>query len=522
MSDTKLFGNLYIDERDEAQLDPTAHQRFNFYLEQLASLAEAVQKPDNDKVAAWQEWENGLRQLYKEMVFDAFQAFDIEIPPKMEVHFAGSLAKAQATQYSDLDAFVLLENEEDIELVQPVFDALNNLCQRLFTATNQLYPDPIGINPSRLIGTPESLYEKLQEGALLDAEATVRSLVSSKPIFPRYELGEQLCEKIKNDPQLGEYCSAEKLYNLAIHDFRAPKGDATYASIKTHIMRPLDFILMGMRTEFGLYSEDGSHLSGLGTIRLLREKQLLPEADLNRIEALCNSAMAKRFEMHAQHKAEHDEMPIDEAREMLAEVEWLRGLANERVQLLNAPRPVKTSSLVEEAPKAEETPGFWARNAGFLKGMAVTTTALVAVAAIGLGLGLIGGGVMAPLVAAGGVMAGVAVVPAIFLAVGALLAAAVVGYSLYKGIQAISNWFSAKSNTPTETASVQNENVLSSSYAGPMAQLDNSAKANKKSLDETPEPTVVYGSLFTSANTLEANSDKQPDVTPTPQDKITL
>ncbi|WP_133136421.1 hypothetical protein [Legionella rowbothamii] len=496
MSGTKLLGNLYSDERDEAQLDPVAQERFNGYLEQLAALDRYVHSQDNDNVnfSAWQEWENGLRQIYKDMVFDAFNASNIKIPPKMEIHFAGSLAKAQATQYSDLDAFVIVEKEEDIELVKPVFDALNNLCQRMFTTTNQLYPDPIGINPSRLIGTPESLYEQLQNGAVVDAEATVRSLVSSKPIFPRYELGEQLCDKIRNDSELGGYCSAKKLYNLAIHDFKAPSQNASHVSVKTHIMRPLDFILMGMRTEFGLYREDGGHLSGLGTLSLLRENKLLPENDIDRIAALCNKAMAKRFELHADHRSEHDEMPYDEAQEMLAEVEWLRGVAIQRVQRLDAPRPVAT-------PSPEKTPGFFARNAGVFKGMALTTTAFVAVAAISLGLGLIGGGIMAPLVAAGGVVAGVAVVPAVLLAVGALLAAAVAGYSLYKGIQAISNWFSAKNNVAPETVIASRTENAPSSYTGPMAQLTNTNTVSKQKADANLEDNIGYGNPLGTMNT---------------------
>ncbi len=37
--------------------------------------------------------ENGLRQIYKEMIYDAFDALGVEMPKDMEVHFAGSLAK---------------------------------------------------------------------------------------------------------------------------------------------------------------------------------------------------------------------------------------------------------------------------------------------------------------------------------------------------------------------------------------------------------------------------------------------
>lgn len=71
MSNSVLFGNLYSDERDEVQLDSYAQKHFNKYLEKLAALEQNLHQPDNDNISAWQEWEYGLRQLYKEMILDA-------------------------------------------------------------------------------------------------------------------------------------------------------------------------------------------------------------------------------------------------------------------------------------------------------------------------------------------------------------------------------------------------------------------------------------------------------------------
>lgn len=325
------FGSLYSDERDKPLLSPTAQKKFEEYQNKLANLSKIIRENEGNEVSPWQEWENGLRQIYKEMIYDAFDALGVEMPKDMEVHFAGSLAKAQATEYSDLDAFVIVKNDEDIKKVKPVFDALNNLCQRIFTASNQIYPDPIGINPSRLIGTPDDLFGMLKDGMVADVEATAMSILTSKPVLPRYELGEELRDKIKQEPSFSNMVSAKKFYNKAIKDFTAPKEGAEVVSVKTHIMRPIDFMLMGLREEFNLYSEDGAHLSAPGTIRLLREKNLLPEEQIARIESVYNQAMSKRFELHAEHKKEHDEMPYSDAKEMLDEVAKIRELGVQRV-----------------------------------------------------------------------------------------------------------------------------------------------------------------------------------------------
>ncbi|MDR3504010.1 MAG: hypothetical protein P4L79_15685 [Legionella sp.] len=361
------FGNLYSDEREETQLDSFAQALFDGYKEQLAALGEMTRKhySGDRNVSPWQTWENGLRQIYKDMIFDAFTAFNLAVPPQMEVHFAGSLAKAQATEYSDLDALVIVKHADEVALVKPVFDALNNLCQRMFTATNQLYPDPIGINPSRLIGTPDELYLRLKAGDVVDTKTITTSILTSKPILPRYELGEQLRNQINADPVLNKYCSAKAFYRLALHDFIAPSKEIASVNVKNHIMRPIDFVLMGLRKEFNLYSEDGAHLSVPGTISLLRAEKALPDADITRIEELYNQAMNKRFQLHAEHYKEHDEMPYDAADDMLAEVEWLREMAAGRLYALTF--------------KAEKANGFFSRNAGILAAGAVALTAIVAV-----------------------------------------------------------------------------------------------------------------------------------------------
>ncbi len=496
-SQEQLTGTLYSDERDFPTLTPEAQRIFDKYGAMLEELSEMIKKPlkmdlpeGTQSTSAWQEWEYGLRQIYKELISDAFKELNIEMPKGMEVHFSGSLAKAQATEFSDLDAFVIVENEEDIQKIKPVFDALNNLCQRIFTQTNKLYPDPIGINPSLLIGSVDSLTEKIEEGAFLNPEAIALSIISSKPILPRYALGEKLREKIHESQVLGQFCTAQALYNKAITDFTAPKANAEKISIKTHVMRPIDFILMGIRDELSLYNEDGSHLSAPGTLRLLRERAKndepsLPEEEIALIESVYNRAMAKRFQLHSEAKKEHDEMPYSEAEEMLVDVEKLRDMARRRVTALEM--AAQNQAQQDQTKQPLQTEGFFSRNADTFKTVGIVS--LVVLAAVGVGLAL--GGILAvPFAAAAGA---------------AVLVGAAIGYGLFKAGQAIKNWIESKTknNEQISESGVDADKGASIEHSQ-IPTVSPSLKGLGSRVVQEETPTLSYG----QSNVLENQEEK--------------
>ena len=451
----ELTGDLYSDERAKPTLTTEAQLKLQVYLDQLTRLTGALQS----SAKPWQIWEFGLRQFYKEIIYDAFLNRGITMPAGMEVHFAGSLAKAQATEFSDLDAFVILKNHGDRELVKPVFDDINNLCQRIFGITNQLYPDPIGINPGRLIGTVDDLIEQIANG--MAPEEITRAIMSSKPIDMNYSLGEELRQRIHEHPELSTYCSPTTLYNKAIHDFGPPEQDAEHVNLKSHIMRPIDFILMGLREELGLYSEDGSHLSAPGTIKLLRARTDKPSLEpmTALIESVYNKAMSKRFELHSVARGENDELLATDASEMLAQVAQLRDMAIARVQGLN--------------PQAKEE-GFFARNATFFKVVGAIALLLIAPAVV---VGLAYVGLLAlPLAVAAGVGLGLG------------LAA----YALFKVGEAIADWMvppnSAVKKQDVDVAieaDSTHENSFDSgnSYSGALSQLGGKQPAERDVLD---------------------------------------
>lgn len=432
-------------------LNEAANQKYQEYLQ---LLAEATKPQEDNSIFSWIQWENHLKNFYRLLINDVFQAAKLKIPAGMEVYFAGSLAKKQATEYSDLDAFVLFSADTpvvDREAAKEVFNKLNNLCQRFFNDVNQLYPDPIGINPARLSGTVDEVIEFLNSEHVLDKDPTVRSILTSKPIFGRYQLGEELRDKIRRDPNLNQCCTAIKFYE-ELKRYPAPKKDATEINIKSHLLRPLDFFLMGLREEFNLYNEDGSHLTVPGTINLLRQADLLDNEYLSKIEALYYGAMEVRF---AEHKIQHKE--ADEIRitppiqELLDKMADLRDYAEQRCKALKAQlteektEPVKPSFKKirtegsEKEVKLPSQPSFLKRNAAAFVWGGYFLTALVIGLALGLSLSLTG--VFTPF----GITA-FAITTTVIAFAAAAIGIAVLGYGLFKGVQAIVNCFRARND----------------------------------------------------------------------------
>lgn len=330
--------NLYDDHRNEKNLNEKAKLKYDGYLKQIKQISDNCKlDPDTPE---WITWEYGLRQFYKLLIFDTFESAGIQTPEGMEVYFAGSLAKKQATEFSDLDAFVVFKNEADEALSKSVFNSLNNLCQRIFDDTRQLYPDPIGINPARLYGTVDSLFEKIKKGENddgegIDTEPVVISILTSRPILGEFILGEELRNKIREDEQLGQIYSARKFYDKAIRHFKGPNNTAKNIDIKAHLIRPIDFILMGLREEFDLYSEDGAHLSAPVTFKLLKEGEYLPLVQIELMENIYNQSMDIRFQQHRNARGESDNISQEKVRHLLDGMQKLRDIAYFRMQILN-------------------------------------------------------------------------------------------------------------------------------------------------------------------------------------------
>ena len=161
----------------------------------------------------------------------------------------------------------------------------------------------------------------------------------------RHQLGDQLREEIKADAHFMQYANAKIFYDMAIDEFPAPKVNATEINIKSHIMRPLDFMLMGLREEFNLTCDDGSHLSAPGTFRLLREDGNLPKEQITLLEDVYNIAMILRTDQHNRHQKENDTIFKEQVEGLLKIVEELRDVFRERREALANPIQDKPKTL---------------------------------------------------------------------------------------------------------------------------------------------------------------------------------
>lgn len=337
--------NIYTDYRldGDESLSQEQQQKLDSYvsrLEEILKLSTPITEQLHEQTPRfpWQMWADGLNQLIKEIYYDAFKSRDILREGDegrvdgIELYIAGSLAKSQATPYSDFDAFCVFKDDEAKEKSRPVFSAVNNLMQRIFVRHSQLYPDPIGINPERLAGTFEQLSQKIQEGFEVDQKPTLTSVMTSKPLWGSAEEGEKLKATLLQDEQLKQQISAKALYRRAIDDFPAPRDDEE-VSLKIHLLRPLDFILMGLRAEFPEYfvdAEDGKYLDALKTIEKLNT---IPADDSRKpsyevIKALKETfigAMTLRFNQHCHLQRESDDVERNEnINDMLHNVAILR------------------------------------------------------------------------------------------------------------------------------------------------------------------------------------------------------
>ncbi|WP_131777773.1 hypothetical protein [Legionella fairfieldensis] len=326
-------GSLYSDFRGTDALDEENQALFDAYKEKLQQINTQL---DEASMTSWELWEKNIKEFYKSIIHNAFSKAEIRPPKNMEIYFSGSLAKQQATLYSDLDSFVLYETAEDEALATPVFTGVNFLLHRLFNETQQLCVDPLGINPEKLKGTVEGIFSQLKQGDFFaNNEVIITAIMMSKPVLGRHELGEQLREKIKADPELSQFCSAQYYYEQ-VSSFASP-SQHQQGNIKSHLMRPIDFLLMGLREEFNLYCEDGSHLSAMHTLDFLDENHCINPDQIFLIENTYIKAMALRFEQHRLEKKESDEVNHEKRDSMRESIKKLREIAEERKALLNHP-----------------------------------------------------------------------------------------------------------------------------------------------------------------------------------------
>lgn len=340
-----------------------AKYKIKNYLQDLEKINQRCFK-ENVKSPAL-AWKEEVKKYLKQILDDIMLVHNIK--PE-EVDFAlcicGSLAKGQATPYSDLDCFIVTKDAETTKKLKPVVDDLYIIFDKIFEQSNQLCMDPIGINPKKFIGDSVTLSNLIANQGVADPDSFYNSVLSADYVFgTTTKYLETFQEELKRTYKKQDSAPlelAKRYYKQATDEFKGPNRKDKI-NIKKDLFRPLDFILTGLRMEAGIEPQlDGSHLNSATLIQILkREGKVSPEI-VALVENIYQKSMKLRFSQHVlagkeeddviiedqkkdvdekmeegnEKSKEQQESEIKEIRILIDQVAILRGIAKKRVELI--------------------------------------------------------------------------------------------------------------------------------------------------------------------------------------------
>jgi hypothetical protein len=330
------LGDLYSNEQLFPILNEKAQAKFDKYIALINDTVEQIANDPDPRIS----WSNFTRNFFKIVMLDAMEA--LQIPVQLSHHettqfninlalyFCGSIAKQQATVYSDIDGFILCETKEDREKIRPVLKAMYHLFQRIFTKTHHFCPDPLGMTPFDYFDTPDNIFNQLLANKKIDIPIYVNSLFNAVCLFGNESLLEGLQRKIIQEPAL--QITAEICYAKAVEQFAGPRS-IDMLDLKRDIFRPLDFILMGLRIEFNLNSQE--YLDIQRTVDELIKINVLSPGVGTMMLQLFYLAYDLRSMRHSNEGLESDAIDIStnptQSRELIDMIAILRGIASRRL-----------------------------------------------------------------------------------------------------------------------------------------------------------------------------------------------
>ncbi|WP_324658481.1 C80 family cysteine peptidase [Burkholderia thailandensis] len=194
-----------------------------------------------------------LRQSYTSIV-EKFASEGKRPMGKWGFMVSGSLARNEATPWSDLDAFIIIENEADAPLFKEMGSEFYSLFDKVAGDRRAFIFDPVQINPFKMVGTPEGILKSAIE---IDVVEQVDAIANSKYIFGSGpELETRLLQAVKSGLSAGKYAmvgseGGYKQLKRAYELFK-PWGGGDKINIKSYIGRPLTLVLNGLAKIYGI------------------------------------------------------------------------------------------------------------------------------------------------------------------------------------------------------------------------------------------------------------------------------
>lgn len=304
---------LYEDPRvtPDELLPEAARMYLQGYLDEITyRTREACRMPNPGDI-----WSNYTTELIKKIIFNILHDYGLEASKlrlKFEFYVCGSIAKKQATPYSDFDGFIIWEDpkgnpekERDLMNLGLALKGMYFLLHRIFANTSQLSPDQLGITPFNYQGTVDQLFIKLAQDEVADVIPFLGAIATAKPLMCEGLFLEQLQCKINERWRVKNGYSSTRLYRNLVNVFAGPSSKQKI-HLKNDIFRPLDLFIMALCNDFNVNYPDRGHLATPIAVRELVEQGKMAHEFADFLLSIFNDAIKIRCKAHAEAKKEQD------------------------------------------------------------------------------------------------------------------------------------------------------------------------------------------------------------------------
>jgi hypothetical protein len=355
----KDIASLFTDYRElpTDRLEGQAKKKFDEYIQKLESIKDVGS-----------DWSAHAQSLISQIILETLKSYGVD-PNDVKFYICGSLAKKQATPYSDFDGIVLWKDpkgdpikQAKIEKIKQALTGMDNLFQRIFERTNQLCPDPIGISPFKCAGTPEQVLEIVQNRTRDDVDKFIVAISTARPLLmANTDLLTELKASLKSVA-----LSAMERYKEVVNHFPGPKSKES-VNLKLDIFRPLDAMIEALRTELlGSAEVDDNPISFKKIIEELAAQECISYEFGDFLYSIFNDAMPLRVAAHLEAQGEQDTINLVNLspekqraiRCLIDKIAILRGIAEERLQRLEKketpPRKIEFT-LIQNIPYKDKS-----------------------------------------------------------------------------------------------------------------------------------------------------------------------